>query len=107
MKMRFAAVGALCAVLSISIAGCYADGNSGSGTSGGGLLKSSVQTPPSVVHRSGNNIEVTYLNGGIQRSFHEAEAMALIQTECNGNFLVVNRTRTTDGHAYVDATCIR
>ena len=89
--MRFVPIAAF-----FALAGC--------GGAGGSLIQSSVFAQPSVVYHNGNNLEVQYLNGGIQQSFNEANAMELLRKECNGAFRIVNRT--SDGpRAYVDAVC--
>jgi hypothetical protein len=96
VDMKIWAVVALCAALG----GCVSDGN------GGSLVQSTVFAQPAVVYHTGDNLEVSYYNGGIQQSFNERNAMELIKKECGGAFRIAGRSNAPSGDSYVDAVCV-
>ena len=91
-------IGWLAAIFSVLLAGC---------TGGGGdLAQVSVSGQPYVVYHTGDRIEITQSFIGRQRGFDEANAMELLTKECGGAFRIVARTKTDDGHTFVDAVCV-
>jgi hypothetical protein len=99
--MKIWAAAALCAALG----GCVSDGNSGSNIAEG-IVQSTVFAQPAVVYHTGDNLEVSYYNGGIQQSFNERNAMELLKKECGGSFRIANRSNAPSGDSYVDAVCV-
>jgi hypothetical protein len=99
--MRIWIVVALCAALG----GCVSDSNSG-GNVAGSVLQSTVFAQPAVIYHTGDNLEVSYYNGGIQQSFNERNAMDLLKKECGGAFRIAGRSNAPSGDSYVDAVCV-
>ena len=61
---------------------------------------------PYVVFHTGDNIEITEnFAAGVQEGFNETEAMEFLTRECGGTFRIKNRTKTADGHVFIDAVC--
>jgi hypothetical protein len=83
--------------------GCVSDG--GNGTSGN-ILQSTVFAQPAVVYHTGDNLEVSYYNSGIQQSFNEAHAIELLKKECGGAFRITNRSNAPSGDSYIEAACV-
>ena len=81
------AVRLLCLFLALPLVGCLSDG-SGSNNIAGSVVQSSVFAQPTVVYHTGDNLEVSYYNGGIQQSFNERDAMDLLKKECGGAFRI-------------------
>lgn len=75
-------------------------------STGGSVLQSSVFARPAVVYRTGDNLEISYFNAGIQQSFNEAAAIDLLKKECGGAFRITGRTASPSGDAYIDAVCV-
>ena len=86
-------IGWLAAVFSVLLASC----------AGNGAL---VSPQPYVVYHTGDNIEITQNFIGAQERFDEAKAVELLTNECRGAYRIVSRTKTADGHTFVDAVCI-
>ncbi|CCD98997.1 hypothetical protein [Bradyrhizobium sp. STM 3809] len=99
--MRFG----LIIALMLLVSGCMTD-NGGNGLAGG-LVQSTVFAQPSVVYHTGDNVEVSYYNGGLQQSYNERNAMDLLKKECGGAFRIVGRSNAPNGDSYVDAVCVR
>jgi hypothetical protein len=87
-------IGWLAAVFSVLLTGC---------TGGGADL---VSPQPYVVYHTGDNIEITQYFTGVRQRFDEAKATELLTQECGGAFRIVKRTKTEDGHTFVDAVCV-
>jgi len=60
---------------------------------------------PYIVFHTGDNIEITQSFATGVGGFNEAEGMALLTRECGGAFRIERRTKTADGHVFVDAVC--
>jgi hypothetical protein len=97
--MRIWVVAVLCAALG----GCLSDGGNGVA---GSIVQSSVFAQPAVVYHTGDNLEVSYYNGGVQQSFNEKNAMELLKKECGGAFRITGRSNAPSGDSYVDAVCV-
>jgi hypothetical protein len=95
----------LALLLALPLAGCLSDGNGNNNA--GSVIQSSVFAQPAVVYHTGDNLEVSYYNGGIQQSFNERTAMDLLKKECGGAFRITNRSNAPSGDSYVDAICVR
>ncbi|WP_035648443.1 hypothetical protein [Bradyrhizobium sp. ORS 285] len=95
--MRFG----LIVVLMLFVSGCMTDNG------GNSLVQSTVFAQPAVVYHTGDNLEVSYYNGGLQQSYNERNAMELLKKECGGAFRIVGRSNAPSGDAYVDAVCVR
>jgi hypothetical protein len=91
--------------LSAALGGCVSD--DGSNSVAGSIIQSSVFAQPTVMYHTGENLEVSYYNGGIQQSFNEKNAMDLLKKECGGAFRITNRSNAPTGDSYVDAVCVR
>jgi len=65
-----------------------------------------VSPQPYVVYHTGDNVEITQYFTGLQQRFDEAAAMELLTSVCGGTYRIVSRTRTVDGHTFVDAVCV-
>jgi Tfp pilus assembly protein PilX len=87
-----------------SLAGCVSDGGSNVAEN---IIQSSVFAKPAVVYHTGDNLEVSYYNGGIQQSSNERTAMELLKKECGGAFRITGRSNAPSGDSYVDAVCVR
>jgi hypothetical protein len=86
-------IGGLAAGFSVLLTGCTGYGDL-------------VRPQPYVVYHTGENIEITQYFTGVQQRFDEAKAMELLTNECRGAYRIVKRTKTTDGHTFVDAVCV-
>lgn len=86
-------IGGLAAVFSILLASCAGNGDL-------------VSPQPYVVYHTGDNIEITQYFTGARQRFDEAKAVELLTNECGGAYRIVKRTKTEDGHTFVDAVCI-
>lgn len=99
--------GILGCVACVVLAGCVSDGTSGGDSNiAGSILQSTVFAQPAVVYHTGDNLEVSYLNGGIQQSFNERNAMELLKKECGGAFRIASRSNAPSGDSYVEAVCV-
>ena len=97
--MRFV----LMIALMLPLGGCVTDDG---GTSvAGSIVQSTVFAQPSVTYHTGDNLEVTYYNAGIQQSFNERNAMELLKKECGGAFRITGRSNS-GADSYVDAVCV-
>lgn len=85
------------------LSGCVSDGGS---SAGGSIIQSTVFAQAAVVYHTGDNLEVSYDNGGIQQSFNERNAMDLLKKECGGAFKITGRSNAPSGDSYVDAVCV-
>jgi hypothetical protein len=85
--------GWLAAVFSVLLASCAGNGDL-------------VSPGPYVVYHTDDNIEITQYFTGAQQRFDEAKAVELLTNECGGAYRIVKRTKTEDGHIFVDAVCI-
>jgi hypothetical protein len=86
-------IGGLTAVFSVLLASCAGNGDLAS-------------PQPYVVYHTDDNIEITQYFTGAQQRFDEAKAAELLTNECGGAYRIVKRTKTEDGHTFVDAVCI-
>ena len=86
-------IGWLAAVFSVLLASCAGNGDL-------------VSPQPYVVYHTGDNIEITQSFTGGRQRFDEAKAAELLTNECGGAYRIVKRTKTEDGHTFVDAVCI-
>jgi hypothetical protein len=89
----------------VALNGCMSDG-AGSNSVADNIVQSSVFAQPKVIYHTGDNLEVSYYNGGIQQSFNETHAMDLLKKECGGAFRITNRSNAPSGDSYVDAVCV-
>jgi hypothetical protein len=87
----------------IPLIGCVSDGGS---SSSGNILQSTVFAQPAVVYHTGDNLEVSYYNSGIQQSFNEGHAIELLKKECGGAFRIANRSNAPSGDTYIEAVCV-
>jgi hypothetical protein len=88
----------------VALAGCMSDG--GNSNVAGSIIQSSVFAQPAIIYHTGDNLEVSYYNGGIQQSSNERNAMELLKRECGGAFRITNRSNAPSGDSYVDAVCV-
>ena len=99
--MRFVLIFALL----LLIGGCVTDG--GGNNLADDIVQSTVFARPKIIYHTGDNLEVSYLNGGIQQSYNERTAMDLLKQECGGAFRITGRSDSANGGSYVDAVCVR
>jgi hypothetical protein len=90
-------------LIALPVAGCLSDGGN---SSGGSIVQSTVFAQPSVVYHTGDNLEVSYYNGGIQQSFNERNAVEILKKECGGAFRIAGRSNAPSGDSYIDAVCV-
>ena len=95
-------IGSRIVAFSVLLAGCSGTG----GNVGENLVQPSLFAQPSVVYHTDDNIEITQYFGGMYQDFNEADATELLKKECGGSYRIVKRTKTTDGHTFVDAVCV-
>ena len=86
-------IGGLTALFSVLLASCAGNGDL-------------VSPQPYVVYHTDDNIEITQYFTGAQQRFDEAKAAELLTNECGGAYRIVKRTKTEDGHTFVDAVCV-
>ena len=86
-------IGGLAAVFSVLLASCAGNGD---------LVSPHLY----VVYHTDDNIEITQSFIGAQQRFDEAKAAELLTNERRGAYRIVKRTKTEDGHTFVDAVCI-
>ena len=89
--------------MSAALGGCVADGGN---NVAGSIIQSSAFAQPAVVYHTGDHLEVSYYNGGIQQSFNEKNAMELLKKECGGAFRITSRSNAPSGGSYFDAVCV-
>jgi hypothetical protein len=63
--------------LSAALDGCVSD--DGSNSVVGSIIQSSVFAQPTVMYHTGENLEVSYYNGGIQQSFNEKKCHGAVK----------------------------
>jgi hypothetical protein len=85
----------------LPLAGCMSDGSNGPN-----LIQSTVFAQPTVVYHTGDNLEVSYYNEGVQQPFNERNAIELLKKECRGAFRIAGRSNGPNGDSYIDAVCV-